>query len=191
MPPDWSKGAAPSLADFERLAEAAYAALPQGFRALSLDLVIRVEDFPDDETLDEMKCDDEFDLLGLFRGRGLAQRGATVPTGALPNMVWLYRRPILEFWSSGENTLADVVTHVLVHEIGHHFGFSDDDMERDRERGRRQLSVGAARSIPVRSTAHHFSSFLPRRKPAAVTARIAIGYQVITKSGLSSVQFAA
>jgi predicted Zn-dependent protease with MMP-like domain len=130
MPPDWPKAAAPSLADFERLAETAYAALPQSFRALCADLVIRVEDFPDDETLDEMDCDSEFDLLGLFRGRGLAQRGAAVPTGALPNMVWLYRRPILDFWAAGEDTLADIVTHVLVHEIGHHFGFSDDDMER-------------------------------------------------------------
>ena len=128
-PPDWAKGAAPSLADFENLAAAAYAALPQHFRDLCQGLVIRIEDFPDDETLDQMHCESEFDLLGLFRGRGLAQRGAMAQTGEFPNMVWLYRRPILDFWAGGEDTLADIVTHVLVHEIGHHFGFSDDDME--------------------------------------------------------------
>ena len=76
-----------------------------------------------------MGATSEFDLLGLFRGRGLAQRGAMAQTGEFPNMIWLYRRPILDFWASGEDTLAEIVTHVLVHEIGHHFGFSDADME--------------------------------------------------------------
>jgi hypothetical protein len=71
----------------------------------------------------------EFDLLGLFRGRGLAHRGATEETGELPNMIWLYRRPLLDFWCDGEDSLDEVVTHVLVHEIGHHFGLSDADME--------------------------------------------------------------
>ena len=76
-----------------------------------------------------MGAQSEFDLLGLFRGRGLAHRGAVEETGELPNMIWLYRRPLLDFWCEGEDTLAAVVTHVLVHEIGHHFGLSDADME--------------------------------------------------------------
>ena len=91
--------------------------------------MIQVVDFPDDETLDEMGAESEFDLLGLFRGRGLPDRGAVAETGEMPNMIWLYRRPLLDYWCDGEDTLAAVVTHVLVHEIGHHFGLSDADME--------------------------------------------------------------
>eukprot|EP01037_Dinobryon_pediforme_P027729 gene27728-30719_t len=91
-------------------------------------LVIHVEDFPDEETMEEMDCETEFDLLGLFRGRGLAQ-GAGAISGEFPNMVWLYRRPILDYWGENEDTLGEIVTHVLVHEIGHHFGLSDEDME--------------------------------------------------------------
>ena len=125
----WAGAHAPSLEDFEALAEATYAKLPTKFRKLCDGLVIQVVDFADDETLDEMDAASEFDLLGLFRGRGLAQRGAVEETGALPNMVWLYRRPLLDFWCEGEDTLGEVVTHVLVHEIGHHFGLSDEDME--------------------------------------------------------------
>lgn len=120
---------APSLEDIDALAEAAYAQLPASFRRLCEGLVIQVVDFPDDETLDEMGVQSEFDLLGLFRGRGLAQRGAIEETGEMPNMIWLYRRPLLDFWCDGEDTLSAVVTHVLVHEIGHHFGLSDADME--------------------------------------------------------------
>jgi predicted Zn-dependent protease with MMP-like domain len=122
--------AAPSLADFELMAQSAFAALPARFRRLCEGVVIRVEDFADDETLDAMNCESEFDLLGLFRGRGRAQRGATPVTGQFPNMIWLYRRPILDYWAQHEATLGEVVTHVLVHEIGHHFGLSDEDMHR-------------------------------------------------------------
>jgi predicted Zn-dependent protease with MMP-like domain len=120
---------APTLDDIEALAEAAFARLPGPFRRRCEGLVIQVVDFPDDETLDEMGAQGEFDLLGLFRGRGLAQRGAVEETGELPNMIWLYRRPLLDFWCEGEDTLTAVVSHVLVHEIGHHFGLSDADME--------------------------------------------------------------
>ena len=120
---------APTLEDMESLADAAYARLPAGFRRLCEGLVIQVVDFPDDETLDEMGAETEFDLLGLFRGRGLPDRGAGAETGELPNMVWLYRRPLLDFWCDGNDTLSAVVTNVLVHEIGHHFGLSDADME--------------------------------------------------------------
>ena len=120
---------APTAEDIDALARTAFERLPDSLRRLSEGLVIQVIDFPDDETLDEMGAESEFDLLGLFRGRGLAQRGAVVETGELPNMIWLYRRPLLDFWCDGEDSLGEVVTHVLVHEIGHHFGLSDADME--------------------------------------------------------------
>jgi predicted Zn-dependent protease with MMP-like domain len=103
--------------------------LPEEFRKLCEGLIIQVVDFPDDETLEEMGAETEFDLLGLFRGRGMAQRSAVEETGTLPNMVWLYRRPLLDFWCEGEDSLGIVVNHVLVHEIGHHFGLSDADIE--------------------------------------------------------------
>ena len=120
---------APTLADLELIADEAFAALPEAFKILCEGVVIRIEDFPDEETLDELEAESEFDLLGLFRGRGLAHRGAVMETGEFPNMVWLYRRPILDYWAEHEETLGHVITHVLVHEIGHHFGLSDEDME--------------------------------------------------------------
>jgi predicted Zn-dependent protease with MMP-like domain len=127
MPVDWT-ATPPSLADFETIAAAAYARLPARFRKLCEGLVIQVADFPTDEILDAMDCETEFDLLGLFTGRGLAQSGASPLTGQLPNMIWLYRRPILDYWAENEERLGDIVAHVLVHEIGHHFGLSDADM---------------------------------------------------------------
>lgn len=128
----WAERLAPSLDEFEAMATQAYAALPDAFRKLCDGVVVRVTDFPDDETLADMGIDNPFDLLGLFRGVGLAQGGfaEALPTGQFPNMVWLYRRPILDYWAEHEEALGAIVTHVLVHEIGHHFGLSDDDMER-------------------------------------------------------------
>ena len=122
-------GAPPTSDDIDAIARRVFDALPAAFRALSEGVVIQVVDFPDEETLKEMNAESEFDLLGLFRGRGLAQSAASLPTGAMPNMVWLYRRPLLDYWCDGEDTLEEVVAHVLIHEIGHHFGLSDDDME--------------------------------------------------------------
>lgn len=106
----------------------AFAALPEDFKRLCEGLVIRIADFPDGETVEAMGCESEFDLLGLFRGRGRAQSGVSPATGQFPNMIWLYRRPILDYWAEHEETLGAIVTHVLVHEIGHHFGLSDGDM---------------------------------------------------------------
>jgi predicted Zn-dependent protease with MMP-like domain len=126
---DWSAATAPSLAEFERLADDAFARLPEGFRRLCDGVAVRVEDFPDDETLCEMGLDSPFDLLGLFRGVGLAQGGASLQTGQFPNMIWLYRRPLLDYWAEHDETLGHLVSHVLIHEIGHHFGLSDDDMD--------------------------------------------------------------
>jgi predicted Zn-dependent protease with MMP-like domain len=130
-PNQWTERTAPSLDDFEEIAAAAFAALPEEFRTLAGNVPCVVQEFPDDETIREMELESEFDILGLFRGVGLPQGGAAEYTGQLPNQVWLYRRPILDYWAESEHgeTLGEIITHVLVHEIGHHFGFSDEDME--------------------------------------------------------------
>ncbi|WP_374619781.1 metallopeptidase family protein [Devosia sp.] len=127
----WADRTAPSLDDFEEIAAAAFAALPEEFRALAGNVPCVVAEFPDEDTIREMELESEFDILGLFRGVGLPQGGALPHTGQMPNQVWLYRRPILDYWAESEDgeTLGEIVTHVLVHEIGHHFGFSDEDME--------------------------------------------------------------
>jgi predicted Zn-dependent protease with MMP-like domain len=126
----WRGLKAPSLTEFEELAEIAYARLPARFRKLCDHVIIRVEDFPAEDVVEEMNLESPFDLLGLFTGIGLAQGAAVDETGKLPNMVHLYRRPILDYWAEHDETLGTIVTHVLVHEIGHHFGLSDEDMER-------------------------------------------------------------
>ncbi|NEU12288.1 Zn-dependent protease [Methylobacterium sp. BTF04] len=123
----WAGAHAPTIDDIEDLAHAAFANLPGSFRALCTGVTIHVEDFPDEETLNEMECESEFDLLGLFRGFGLAQSGEVV-SGQMPNRVWLYRRPLLDYWAEHDETLGHLVSHVLIHEIGHHFGLSDADM---------------------------------------------------------------
>jgi predicted Zn-dependent protease with MMP-like domain len=124
----WRPLKAPSLAELELLASDVYRRLPRRFRDLSADLVIQVDDFPTEEVLDHMGAESEFDLLGLFQGVGLPFRAESDPI-QMPNMIWLYRRPILDYWAEHEETLGAIVKHVLVHEIGHHFGLSDDDME--------------------------------------------------------------
>lgn len=124
----WHDLTAPDLAAFEALAEQAFIRLPESFRKLCADVVIAIEDFPTDEVLDALGAETPFDLLGLFQGIGQAQGGGLAQTGQMPNMVFLYRRPILDYWAEHEETLGDIVAHVLVHEIGHHFGLSDEDM---------------------------------------------------------------
>lgn len=126
----WGARHAPSMADLEALAEEAFARLPDAFRALCGNLAIRVEEFAEDDVLTELGAEDAFDVLGLFTGVGLVQAGAVPATGALPNLVLLYRRPILDYWAEHEETLGGLVAHVLIHEIGHHLGFSDEDLER-------------------------------------------------------------
>ncbi|HEY7245034.1 MAG TPA: metallopeptidase family protein [Xanthobacteraceae bacterium] len=123
----WRSIAAPTLDAIELIADAAFRRLPQKFRALCEGLVIRVEDFPTDEVLETLGAETEFDLLGLFQGVGLPFRSESAPA-QMPNMIWLYRRPILDYWAEHEETLGAIITHVLVHEIGHHFGLSDRDM---------------------------------------------------------------
>jgi predicted Zn-dependent protease with MMP-like domain len=126
-PKDWAKKEPPGLADFEALASAAWRRLPRQFRDLCENVVIRVEDFPTDEVLRDLDLESPFDLLGLFQGVSIDRRSVMDPAG-LPNMVYLYRRPILDYWAEHSETLGHLVTHVLVHEIGHHFGLSDADM---------------------------------------------------------------
>jgi len=125
----WRLVKAPSLEELEAMAIEAFRRLPDEFRALCEGVVVRVDDFPTDDVLDELGAQTEFDLLGLFQGVGLPFRSESAPT-QMPNMVWLYRRPILDYWAEHNETLGEIVTHVLVHEIGHHFGLSDDDMAR-------------------------------------------------------------
>jgi len=120
---------APSLADFEDMAEEALALIPEELRRLAADVVVRVEDFPDEETERDMELESPFDLLGLYRGIALTGKSVIDP-GGMPDMVFLYRRPILDYWCETGEDLIHLIRHVLIHEIGHHFGFSDDDMER-------------------------------------------------------------
>ena len=127
-PLGWRGTSAPSLVEFEVLAIEAFRRLPENFRALCADLVIKIDDFATDEVLDHLGARSEFDVLGLFQGVGLPFRSESTPVH-MPNMIWLYRRPILDYWAEHDETLGAIITHVLIHEIGHHFGMSDADME--------------------------------------------------------------
>ena len=131
-PDDWRAAKAPSLDELETMADDAYRQLPEQFRALCKDLVIRVTEYPTDEVLDAMGVESELDLMGLFQGVGLPFQSESM-SGQMPNMVWLYRVPMLLYWAEHDETLVSIVTHVLVHEIGHHFGLSDEDMEKIEE----------------------------------------------------------
>jgi predicted Zn-dependent protease with MMP-like domain len=123
----WKTAKAPSLAELETIAHETFARLPRTFRDLCEGLIIRVDDFPTEEVLEEMGAQSEFDLLGLFQGVGLPHQSHQ-DIARLPNLIWLYRRPILDYWAEHDEALGWIVRHVLIHEIGHHFGLSDDDM---------------------------------------------------------------
>ncbi|WP_168220387.1 metallopeptidase family protein [Azospirillum thermophilum] len=119
----------PSVADLERMAELALDTIPGELLAPVRNLVVHVEDFPDEDTEKEMELESPFDLLGLYRGVDMTRQSvADVRSG--PDMIFLYRRPILDYWCETGEELPAIVRHVLIHEIGHHFGFSDEDMER-------------------------------------------------------------
>jgi predicted Zn-dependent protease with MMP-like domain len=120
---------APSLEEIEALAEAAFALVPEALARHVRDVVIRIEEFPDDETAEELELESPFDLLGLYRGRPLGAKSVSDPSPEI-DLIFLYRRPLLDYWCESGETLGHLVRHVLIHEIGHHFGFSDDDMER-------------------------------------------------------------
>jgi predicted Zn-dependent protease with MMP-like domain len=127
--PDWADRPAPSLADFDALARAAFERLPARFRQLAGEVVFHIEDFPDEETLDALGIEDAFELTGLYRGVDMIRRSITDPLPHTPR-VFLYRRPILDEWAErGDVSLDALIEHVVVHEIGHHFGLSDEDIE--------------------------------------------------------------
>ena len=123
---------APDLAQFEAIGQAALATIPVRLRCHVRDVVIRVADFPDAETEREMELESPFDLLGLYRGVSLDQKSVSA-TPEDVDMIFLYRRPILDYWCETGEDLTHVIRHVLIHEIGHHFGLSDEDMERIEE----------------------------------------------------------
>lgn len=120
---------APSLADIEALAQRELETIPPELKQNLGPLVIRVEEFPDEETEAEMELESPFDILGLYHGVALPHKSVNDARVGL-DMVFLYRRPILDYWCESGDDLRAVVRHVLIHEIGHHFGLSDDDMER-------------------------------------------------------------
>ena len=119
----------PDLEEIEAIAAEEMARIPFELRRHAEDVVVRVEEFPDRETEDEMGLESPFDLLGLYRGVALPRR-SVLDVRTRPDMIFLYRRPILDYWCESGMDIAAVVRHVLIHEIGHHFGFSDDDMRR-------------------------------------------------------------
>ncbi len=119
-------GFAPSLDDIETIARAALTRLPEPFAGYLKEVVLIVEEFPSEEMLDQFELDDAYELTGLYTGRPAELE---VMTGDLPPMIHLFRRAILDEWADGGVTLEDLVSHILIHETGHHFGLSDDDME--------------------------------------------------------------
>jgi predicted Zn-dependent protease with MMP-like domain len=125
---DWMSIEAPSIDEIERLAREAYTKLPEKFRALCGDVLFMVQEFPSDDVMRDLDLESEFDLLGLYQGSTLADRVGNRDRPE-PTMIFLYRRPILDYWAEHRGGLGAIVRHVVVHEIGHHFGLSDDDME--------------------------------------------------------------
>jgi predicted Zn-dependent protease with MMP-like domain len=122
-------GIPPSLAEMESIAYQEFQHIPDELRSRCVGVAIRVEDFADDEILDDMEIESPFDLMGLYQGIPLTQQ-STLDIRHQPDIIFLYRRPLLDYWCEGDDDLRAVVRHVLIHEIGHHFGFSDADMER-------------------------------------------------------------
>ena len=119
---------APTIADIQAIAEAVIETIPAELLRRAGNVVVQVVDFPDEETEAAMELESPFDLLGLYLGEALTERSVTQPRPE-PDLVFLYRRPLLDYWCESGAELAEVVRYVLVHEIGHHFGYSDDEMD--------------------------------------------------------------
>jgi len=125
---DWSEATAPDIADFEEMAEAAIMALPEVYRTAAHKVALRVEEFADDAMLDDLDVEDPFSLTGLYEGIPLIEKSVS-DQPLKPDTIWLFRQPILDEWiERGDIALGDLVTHVFVHELAHHFGWSDDDI---------------------------------------------------------------
>ncbi|MBI0001028.1 metallopeptidase family protein [Bartonella sp. W8122] len=129
---NWASRLSPSLNEIDSIARNSFANLPSKFRVLCKDLVIRVTDFPDDQMMDDMGLESPFELLGLFEGQGISER-FSLNTGNETNRITLFRRPILDYWSENDEALGDIVTHVLIQEIGRNFGLSDDTLDEIEE----------------------------------------------------------
>ena len=142
MSPNWSYLSAPSLVDFETMAAGAWDRLPAEFRAMAGDVVIRVEDFASEDMLEELGIEDPFELTGLYQGVSL-NRQSVMDAVREPEMVFLFRRAILDEWASGDEELGHLIAHVLIHEIGHHFGFSDEDIDAIEAEASQPAHVGA------------------------------------------------
>ncbi len=126
----WSDLKAPDLKAFEAMASETLATMPDDLLLRCGNLQINLAEYAPDDVLDALSIEDPHDLLGLFEGTGLSEGEEFSQTGQMPNRIWLFRRPILDYWAAMDETLGEVVAHVLIHEIGHHFGLSDQDMER-------------------------------------------------------------
>ncbi len=126
---DWEGISAPDLETFEQMAQEVWLRLPEEFRKPAGDLLVRVEEFGTDEALDALGIEDPFDLLGLYQGVSLDKK-SVLDVSQQPDIVFLFRRPLLDEWANSGETLGDLIANVLIHEVGHHFGFSDEDMER-------------------------------------------------------------
>ena len=120
-------GLPPSADEIEAIARRTFAALPEPFASHLGAVVLLIEDFADDDTLQAMDIDDPFDLTGIYEGIPIGEKSVT-ESGAMPDRIRWFRRPILDEWADGENSLEHLVAHVLIHEVGHHFGLSDEAM---------------------------------------------------------------
>ena len=124
-----SFGLPPSAEEIVAIAKASLAAIPEGLRNYVQGIAILVEEFAEDEVLDVMGIDDAFNLLGLYQGVAMDEQSVLAVREDL-DRIYLYRRPLLDAWADGEDSLEDLIANTLIHEIGHHFGLSDEDMER-------------------------------------------------------------
>ena len=129
---NWAARLSPSLNEIDSIARNAFANLPSRFRVLCDNLVISVTDFPDDQMMDDMGLESPFELLGLFEGQGISER-FSLNTGNETNRITLFRRPILDYWTENDEALGDIITHILIQEIGRNFGLSDDTLDEIEE----------------------------------------------------------
>ncbi|GAB4144253.1 MAG: metallopeptidase family protein [Sphingomonadales bacterium] len=123
----WARLTAPDLDCIEALARARLASMPPPFDAWLKDVVLEISDFPSDAVIADMNLESPFDILGLYHGIAVGEK-SSFDVAPMPDVISLYRRPILDYWADSDESLGDIVAHVLVHEIGHHFGLSDADM---------------------------------------------------------------